>query len=64
MNDRTLPGWAEPVDATDTRRLVTCGGCGETMPWRTFALRHLQDCGGPDPARRGDGIPAAPREVR
>lgn len=52
---RERPGWAEPIPATDTRRVVTCGGCGETMPWRTFALRHLRTCDGSEGGEDGRG---------
>lgn len=44
---RERPAWAEPV--ADADRIVTCGGCGEAMPWRRFARGHLRKYG------EGDG---------
>lgn len=48
--DRERPAWAEriPQNRPDLH-IVRCGGCGESMPWRTF-LRHLREC----PAAEGD----------
>lgn len=51
MTDRELPAWAEHLPPDDREhRIVTCGGCGCSMSWRSFVDGHLEACpGGDDP---------------